>query len=107
MAVAAVALGIAASAAPATAQTAERCADLYGGVIALYQTAPFSADYTRASAFYAGRCLTNSAGGPAAVAPYQVPSEQQPVAVFSGQVVVDGVRQSDDGDRDDGGYQFR
>ena len=103
MAVAAVALGVAASAAPAMAQPVERCADLYSGVIALYQTAPFSAEYTRASAFYAGRCLTNSAAGPAAVPPYRTPSEQQPVAVFSGQVVVDGVRRSDDGDPDDGG----
>jgi hypothetical protein len=104
---AAVTLGISVSAAPAVAQSTERCTDLYNRVIELYQAAPFSTEYGRTSAYYVGRCLTSSAASPAVAAPYQVPYEQQPVALFSGQIVVDGIARSDDGDRDDGGRKFR
>jgi hypothetical protein len=64
-----IALCAAAGSAPAAAQS-ERCTDLYGRVMALYQTAPYSAEYNRVANYYSSRCL---AGGPSAGAGYNGP----------------------------------
>jgi hypothetical protein len=73
LAFAAVAFCIAASSAPAAAQS-ERCTDLYNRVMALYQDAPYSPEYSRVADYYSSRCL---AGGPSAspgyFGPYQRP----------------------------------
>ena len=66
LAFAAVALCVVAGSVPAAAQS-ERCTDLYGRVIALYQTAPYSAEYSRMANYYSSRCL---AGGPSASSSY-------------------------------------
>lgn len=69
LAFAAAALCIAAGSGPAAAQS-ERCMDLYGRVIALYQTAPDSFEYGRMANYYSSRCL---AGGPSAGPGYPGP----------------------------------
>jgi hypothetical protein len=68
--------------------------------MAVYQTAPYSPEYSQISARYAARCLSGASPGPAAYsAPYQAPytSYQQPVAVFPGAVIVGG---------QEGGYRY-
>ena len=72
LAFATVALCIAASSVPAAAQS-ERCTDLHGRVIALYQTAPYSPEYSRMANYYSSGCL---AGGPSAGPDY--PAYQTP-----------------------------
>jgi hypothetical protein len=107
IAFAAAALCVAAGSAPAAAQS-ERCADLYNRVMGLYQTAPYSPEYSRISAYYNSRCLTGPSAGPAYPTPYQAPyqSYQEPVALFPGAVIVGGGSQGDYGYRrgGEGGY---
>jgi hypothetical protein len=88
IAFAAVAFYVVAGSAPASAQS-ERCTDLYGHVMGLYQTAPYSPEYSRLSAYYSSRCLMGSSAGPAYYAPYQAPyaSYQQPVVVDPGAII--------------------
>jgi hypothetical protein len=73
IAFAAVALCAAAGSAPAAAQS-ERCTDLHGRVIALYQTAPYSPEYGRMANYYSSRCLAGGpSAGPGYPGPYQNP----------------------------------
>jgi hypothetical protein len=62
LAITAVALCIVGGSVPAAAQS-ERCTDLYGRVVALYQSAPYSPEYSQMANYYSSRCL---AGGPSA-----------------------------------------
>ncbi len=98
MTIAAAALCIAAGSAPALAQS-ERCADLYGRVMTLYQTAPYSPEYSRFSAYYSARCLAGPSAGGAYPTHFQAqyPAYQpQVVAVYPGGV--SGVEIDDDRD---------
>ena len=74
LAFAAVALCVAAGSVPAAAQS-ERCTDLYGRVIALYQAAPYSREYSRMANYYNSRCL---AGGPSVGPGYPGPYQNAP-----------------------------
>ena len=69
LAFAVVSLCAAAGTVPAAAQS-ERCTDLYGDVMALYQTNPYSPDYAQAANYYSSRCL---AGGPSNRSTYSTP----------------------------------
>lgn len=72
LALAAVALCVVAGSAPAAAQS-ERCMDLYGRVMALYQTVPYSPEYSRMANYYSSRCVV---GGPSANPDYPDPYQR-------------------------------
>jgi hypothetical protein len=61
---AAVALCAAAASTPVLAQSGG-CQDQYNRVMALYQTAPLSPEYSQMAAAYNARCLAGAAAGPA------------------------------------------
>jgi len=61
---AAVALCVAAGSAPVLAQS-EGCLGQYNRLMALYQTAPLSPEYSQMAAYYSARCLAGASAGPA------------------------------------------
>lgn len=60
----AVALCAAAASTPVVAQS-EGCRDQYNRVMALYQTAPLSPEYSQMAAAYSARCVAGASAGPA------------------------------------------
>jgi hypothetical protein len=74
--------------APAAAQTAN-CANMYNGVMQLYQTAPQSPEYAQMAATYSASCVGASAGPiypPAAGPGYPGPASYAPGYVAPGYV---------------------
>jgi hypothetical protein len=67
-----IALCVAAGSAPSAAQS-ERCTDLYSRVMVLYQTGPYSPEYSRMANYYSARCLV---GGPSADPGYPDPYQR-------------------------------
>ncbi len=102
--VAAVALCVAAGSVSASAQS-ENCVDLYNRVAGIYQTAPYSAEYSQMNAYYNSRCLTARSAGPAYPGPYYAqypyqaqytsqtpyPVYQQPAPVDPGAIILGGI----------------
>jgi hypothetical protein len=70
---AAIALCVVAGSAPAAAQSG-RCTDLYSRVMSLYQTAPYSPEYSQMANYYSSRCLVGGqSASPGYPGPYRTP----------------------------------
>ena len=79
------------SALPASAQY-ESCVDTYNRVMALYQSAPYSPEYSQLSAYYSSRCLGGPVAGPAYPAPGPYPGPYAaPPAIDPGAAIVGGI----------------